>query len=296
MALDPKKTQKPLRKLRRLLKKMPAEPPPEDVHALRTQSRRIEATLRALSLDSQQKTRRLLREVSKLRKRAGKVRDMDVLTDFLSRLKHDHSESECFVRLIEYLGAQREKHAEKLYALKQQYEWELRNGLKKTSKRIQKMLPQNTNGKSGADSVSTAIAASALKLSSELKLPPRLDRSNLHEYRLKVKELRNVLQMAENSDQQGFVESLGEVKDAIGEWHDWEELVAIAKEVLDHGSNCQLRRQIRKIADERYRKALALAQQMRNKFLHVSDGKRGSRNNVQGFPEPVCSAASALAA
>jgi CHAD domain-containing protein len=296
MALDPKKTQQPLRKLRKLLKKMPAEPAPEQVHALRTQSRRIEATLQALSLDSRQKTRRLLKEICKLRKRAGKVRDMDVLTDSLSRLRRDDSESECFVRLIEHLGAQRQKHAEKLHALKQQYEWEMRKGLNRTSRRIEKMLPRSANRKSDADSVSTAVAASVLKLSSELKLPPRLHRTNLHEYRLKVKELRNVLQMAENSDQQGFVESLGEVKDAIGEWHDWEELVAIAKEVLDHGSNCQLQRQLCKIADGRYRNALELSQRMRKKFLHVSDGNRSSRNKVHRFPEPVCSAASALAA
>jgi hypothetical protein len=42
-----------------------------------------------------------------------------------------------------------------------------------------------------------------------------LNKPNLHPYRLKVKELRNVLQMADNADQQEFITRLGEVKDAI---------------------------------------------------------------------------------
>jgi hypothetical protein len=46
--------------------------------------------------------------------------------------------------------------------------------------------------------------------------------------------------MATNSDQQLFVDRLGQVKDSIGEWHDWEALVAIAKDALDHGGNCGL--------------------------------------------------------
>ena len=35
-----------------------------------------------------------------------------------------------------------------------------------------------------------------------------------------------------------FLGKLGEVKDRIGEWHVWEELVEIATQVLDHGSPC----------------------------------------------------------
>ena len=44
--------------------------------------------------------------------------------------------------------------------------------------------------------------------------------------------------MAESADQKAFVDRLGEIKDAIGEWHDWEVLVATANETLDHSRKC----------------------------------------------------------
>ncbi len=60
------------------------------------------------------------------------------------------------------------------------------------------------------------------------------------------------------------------VKDTIGEWHDWEELVAIAKTKLDHRANCGLVHDLGKIGDSKYRNALALAKNMRAKFLRIS--------------------------
>jgi CHAD domain-containing protein len=69
MALDPKELQKPLSKLRKLLKKMPKQPPPEQVHDLRTNSRRAEATLKALQLDRKRKGKRVLKTLTPLQAR-----------------------------------------------------------------------------------------------------------------------------------------------------------------------------------------------------------------------------------
>jgi hypothetical protein len=115
---------------------------------------------------------------------------------------------------------------------------------------------------------------------------------------LKVKELSNVLEMAENAKEKEFVQRLGEVKDAIGEWHDWEELLAIAKDVVDHRPNCRLLAELRKTADAKFKKALSLAESMRKQFLRISDRtrKRSSGGNGRGPAEPVWSATSALAA
>jgi CHAD domain-containing protein len=46
MALDLNRAEKPVRKLRKLLKKMSNPPTPEQVHDFRTNSRRVDATRR----------------------------------------------------------------------------------------------------------------------------------------------------------------------------------------------------------------------------------------------------------
>jgi CHAD domain-containing protein len=298
MALDVNRAEKPVRKLRKLLKKMPAMPGADDIHAFRTNSRRIEATLQALSLDSENNCRRILKELSHLRKRAGKVRDMDVLTDYLLSQSQREKEKECSVQLLEHLGAQRQRYAKKFDSARQQYALELNKRLKRTSRQMGKVLPSNGKKDPDGDSVSAEVTASALRLLAGLSQPARLGKTNLHPYRLKVKELRNLLQMAENSDQQEFVQHLGEVKDAIGEWHDWEELAAIAREVLDHGANCQLLPELRRTAETKYRNALALSAALRKKFLRMPEhgNKRKAQHRQRGPAEPVWLATAALVA
>lgn len=298
MALDAKRAAKPLRKLRKLLKKMPAVPNADDIHDFRTSSRRIEATIHALSIDSGQNGRRVLKDISKLRKRAGKVRDMDVLIDYLSSVSRDKDEKKCYVRLLEHLGAQRLEYARKFDSARQQCASELNKRMKRTSKQIEKFLPSNGKKDPDQNGVCADVTASALTLLTALAKPARLGKTNLHPYRLEVKELRNVLQMAENSDHQEFVGQLGEVKDAIGEWHDWEELVAIAKTVLDHGANCGLVDGLRNIADSRYQNAVILTENMRKKFLRISDrrNKRSPRPAAFRPAEPVWLATAALVA
>ncbi len=131
----------------------------------------------------------------------------------------------------------------------------------------------------------------ALQLSNELASWPRLDR-------LKVKELRYVLQLAKNPDAD-FIESLGEVKDAIGEWHDWEEFSGIAGKVLDHGPGRNLIRLIRSTAKEKFDHALSITNRMRQKYLD-QQGRNRRRNlwrPVAPVPKPpVIAAASSLLA
>jgi CHAD domain-containing protein len=79
----------------------------------------VESTLRAFSLDSGHNGRRTSKALSRLHKRAGKIRDMDVLMDYASKLRHDDDEQACSVRLLEHLGAQRLKKARKFLAVAQ---------------------------------------------------------------------------------------------------------------------------------------------------------------------------------
>src|SRR5947207_1384162 len=86
MPLDADRLQKPVRKLRKFMKKMPRRPTPDEVHNLRTNTRHVEASMEALSLDSKRQGQCLLKDLARLRRRAGKARDMDVLTGFASNV------------------------------------------------------------------------------------------------------------------------------------------------------------------------------------------------------------------
>jgi len=296
MSLDTSQPDKAIRKLRRFLKKSDSRPSPEEIHDFRTHTRRFEATLEAFAMSFKRNEKRLLRDLSRLRKRAGKIRDMDVLTACASTARVD-GEEDCALQLVEHLGARRYAQAKKMRALVDEYGPVLRRRLRRSRGRLQKLLlDEQTQNR---PSPTLTAMATALELSSKLHTPVRLDRRNLHSYRLKIKELRSVLQMSNSADSQPFVKKLGEVKDAIGEWHDWKELVAMAPEVLDHGGHCELLRELKRIDQVKFEKARSLAYGMRQTFLDSqkevpADSKNRHRRKLK-VTQPVLVATSAIA-
>jgi CHAD domain-containing protein len=283
------------KKLRKSMKKVMRDPFPEEVHKLRTRSRRFQSMLKALSLDSRKNEDAVLAAVKPIRRKAGRVRDMDVLTDFASRPQLQ-GEEECSVRLLEHLGSTRARDAAKLQErAKAQYS-QIRKGLKKCAQFLQKQLSPGKQGGSArpADKLASEAAAVALQLETELRDWPNLTRANLHQFRLEVKKLRYVLQMAENSDSE-FVSALGDVKDGIGEWHDWEELSAIAKQVIQH-PGCRLVREIRRIASEKFEHALTSGNQMRQDFLNSGAARKKSRVSSKKPSRAAIESVSSIAA
>jgi CHAD domain-containing protein len=145
-----------------------------------------------------------------------------------------------------------------------------------------------------AEKAMANAGATAVRLSAQLGEPPRLNKTNLHPYRLKVKEFQNILRMAEAPPRPRFIEDLGDVKDAIGEWHDWEELVGIASKLLDR-ENCQLLAELKRTAANKYDSALSLALKLRKTYLRSSGPKRKNAAS-SGVPRaPVWEAMARLA-
>lgn len=291
MAVDFKRARKPARKLRKLIKKMPAEPTPEQVHDFRSNTRKMEATLRAFALDTGGAGHRILKPLSRLRKRAGKIRDMDVLTAYTTSVRLGDGEQDCVVQLVEYLGAQRHKYARKFHAASRRDGSQLRRRLKHAQR---KLGSEGTKAQEMGRYV-PAPSSSALDLGSDLATIPRLNHSNLHPFRLKVKELRNVLRLAQAPDE-NLVDTLGKVKDAIGEWHDWEELVGIAEKNLDHGARCKLIQQLKATTREKYETALSEAEQLRKRYLGTVGRKPQSHSRRAAPAQPVVRAAIKLVA
>ena len=287
MALDADRVHRTIRKLRKLLADPEARPSAEHIHDLRTSTRRLASAMEVLGLDGG----RLDSHLRRLRKRAGKVRDMDVLTAHAATVSVS-GEDACLVELLQYLGAERYRNARRLRTFVRRDGSMLRRLLKRTDRRIARRLPDD----GGLDAARTRTLAAALTLSRDLAIPTTLTRATLHPYRLKVKELRYVLEMSGDVGRNELVGRLDEVKDAIGQWHDWQTLATIASEQLAHGARCPLLHEIRTTISREYDRALALTNRMRATALQVRR-RRGPAKVAarKRLPMPVLEATAAIA-
>ena len=78
MPLRPENTRITFRKLSRQLSKLAGKLSPENVHKFRTSSRRVEVLVSDLSEQRSGNDKKLLKLLARLRKKAGRVRDLDV--------------------------------------------------------------------------------------------------------------------------------------------------------------------------------------------------------------------------
>lgn len=279
MVLELERAERPLQQMRRLLKKLPADPAPGEVHKLRTRARKIEAVAATLEAADSRRTRRLLKLIKPVRKAAGDVRDMDVLTGDLLHMPHGGHEGgngDALLRLVEHLGTMRRKSAGELVETVNRQRGPARRSLKKYVKLVESV----GKGKKPAPiEIARALESAdgsgslASTLMTELRAWPRLNARNIHPFRLKVKELRYVLRLFPGADR-GLEDSLGKVKDEIGDWHDWQQLAGIAREVLDARKDRGLLMQIEATAKEKLTQALAGANALRRRYLQREAPRR----------------------
>jgi CHAD domain-containing protein len=261
MAIAFDRVEKPLRQLRRSLSKLAADPPPEDVHKLRTRARHIEAIAMALSPAGEKLARRLLKSIKPLRKAAGRVRDMDVLAVHARTLPLElHGES--VASLLEHLESSRKKHAANLLEILDHHQKQARDQLKQYAAQIEK----HKGSAPRAREIERQVRSAAASHTAELGNWPALNARNLHSFRLKVKELRSVLQLLSGADQ-ALVDALGIAKDKIGEWHDWLQLAKAAAEALDAGQHRALLTLIRQNGQQKLNEALACANALRQRYF-----------------------------
>ena len=240
------------------------------MHSLRTQTRRLEAVIAAVSLEREKQPRRLLKLITPVRKAAGDVRDMDVLIGDVLTISGDRG-TEPVVLLVQHLARMRVKHARKLRDLVRRERRDIRTHLRQSSKLIRKKMK---------DGASPDSEAASQILITELSHWPDLDEGNLHLFRIRTKELRYMLQLNEQADEK-LVAALGEVKDSIGEWHDWVELEKIARKLLDPKSDRELLGHIQRTGAEKLKIALAAANHIRDKYFNLRDGGKAGKKILQ---------------
>jgi CHAD domain-containing protein len=280
MAIDIARLEQSVSRLDKFLKKAPKNPTPKKIHDVRTSTRKLESALESLTIRNKAAKKRLLRDLPVIRKRCGKVRDMDVLTGHAITVKLEDGEQDCLIQVLERLGATRVKYAKRLRQEVKRCAPQIRRDLARVEKTVQKLDRAAKNRGAVPDTQTTGMAT---EMAAELHNPAHLNHNNLHPYRLKVKQLRYVLQLSQEAQHDRFVAVLGEVKDCIGEWHDWGELVAIASDLLSPGPQCKFVQQLKRIAGEKFEKALAITNKMRATYVH---GQRHGRGPGKGRTVP----------
>jgi CHAD domain-containing protein len=271
MAGELERVQKSMHELQKSLKSLGKDPPPKEVHKLRTATRRVEAIATALPAGETKTSRRLLKSLEPLRKAAGGVRDMDVLTTNARRLAR-HAGSASLTQLVGLLQISRQQKAAKFRHTLGDRRKAVRNQLKEYSKRVLSALapakPESPNLASNGHQRENANAF-ATKCARELSEWPTLTVDNVHAFRLKVKELRYTLQLFADADTK-FVEALGDVQRRIGDWHDWQQLEERSREMFAAEQNDALLTRIAEIAKRKLDQALAAANALRRQYLRTA--------------------------
>jgi CHAD domain-containing protein len=278
MPLDKKQLLQPIRKIRKAVNQSLKAVTPEQVHDLRSQCRRLETTLYALKLEHTKPGRRLLKSIVPLRKAAGKVRDMDVLTALVLNISgpaKDYVEERR--QLLEELGARRSRFAKRLRRAVSSR----RSQVLRRLKRFCSLVDRDAAG--GDATARLDPAAAVLSLSADLSAWANLDRNNLHRYRLRTKELRCMLQLGQASDAR-LLEELGRTKDDLGEWHDWYELDRFTCKLLtDRDFICQ----IHSIAEGRFADAITAARTLQRIYFRTEEARAHSRSGPPLVNDPI---------
>jgi CHAD domain-containing protein len=82
--------------------------------------------------------------------------------------------------------------------------------------------------------------------------------NRLHEARIQLKKIRYLAELAEESPEgKVFVDEIKAVQDALGEWHDWEELTRLGEKHFADRVNCALLRELRALFAARQADAIS---------------------------------------
>jgi CHAD domain-containing protein len=239
--------------LARAVTQLRQDPSEKRVHRFRTSLRRYEAA--AGHADGNQ-TGKLEKQLEKLRKLAGKVRNIDVQKQALAALKVSSTMHGAKQTLLEHLADERAQRQRKLLKQLDQDKYD------KLKKRLRKSAGDHRGAGNRASALVEARALlQAADANFQITSSPRLTKDNLHDLRLHCKRVRYTAELAGDGNQDAafLVEQMQQVQDAIGEWHDWESLTAVAVKVLGKGNHVALISVLSNTANSKFRHAVRLS-------------------------------------
>jgi len=266
---------------------------PEVVHQLRTTIRRIETVVGARP-EPGRNEKKLLKQLRRLRRRAGKVRDLDVQIEALRSLGLEGITRDR-ARVVSFLQQARAKQERKL---QRSFQDEADSGLRKRLRRASDHLQQELPKPAELQPAQGRLLSAALdKFAAAVKRRPTLTEENLHAFRIDCKRARYLAEMA--GEGPGVTEAIAQLKgiqDSIGAWHDWLTATATAKSVLSPTGQVPLLSALRTGTRAKYLEALRISAGAKRILLEMREAKTEFRKSPGAVPvthEPPSSAATA---
>jgi len=256
MPIAPKRTRVVFQKLEQDLVKLSSKPRAENVHRLRTGTRRLQILLGELSPRLDRSQKKLLKLLGKIRRRAGKVRDLDVQLTALRSLKmprEPRRKTQLVNHLIELRGGQEEK---------------LRKTVdKETVREIRKRLKRAGKNFKPEASRDPLVTARAILQRIHRDTGP-VTEAQLHQYRILSKRARYAAEFADQSPEaEQFIAQVKRIQDALGDWHDWLTLTASASKNLGDVRESSLVAELHNVTGAKFRHAVSVLSHLRPKLV-----------------------------
>ena len=245
MPLRPENTRITFRKLSRQLSKLAGKMSPENVHKFRTSSRRVEVLVSDLSERHSGNDKKLLKLLARLRKKAGRVRDLDVQSAALRSLKIPEQpvRKARLMRTLAEERSQREKRLTK--SLDKKTVAEVRKRLKRAAASLE--IPKN------ADPLTVARQKlNALEVDHGV-----ITEKTLHQFRIAGKRARYIAELAgKDAEASRLIGLLNHMQDVIGDWHDWVQLAERAEKLFGGVQESPLVAVLRNVTRAKFRQAV----------------------------------------
>jgi CHAD domain-containing protein len=273
MSIDAKRSRLTFQRLGRELTRLAKHPAPASVHKFRTNSRRAEALLSEVVPELTRNNKKLLKSLSRLRKKAGRVRDLDVEIASLRSLKipgGNGHKSQFVDALIQERG-RRENKLAKAFS---------RDTAAEVGKRLRRAANELDIPKS-VDPLSLAL----LKLAQLGRDHAVLTEKTLHQYRIVGKRARYIAELADPSAEAArVVEQLKHMQDVIGDWHDWLKLTQKAEALFGGIRDSALVAMLRNVTQAKFRQSVDAVAETR---AAISNQRRDPASAANSGRKPV---------
>ena len=273
------------RRLLGLLRNLPRRAGVDVIHRLRTSVRRLEAQLEmphAAAEDGLFRCPpRVARALRTLRKKAGRVRDIDVHLALLSDPQFSSpSARRLRAPLLRHLRASRAVH---LRALRQR--------ALKVRPRLERKLPELLRRAEFTEDPATAARLSAQVRQRFLELSRNIpeDAALLHRLRIDAKHLRYGLEPHGRFESaEPLLAHLRKVQQAIGDWHDWATLHELARRILTQPGAGEFLAQLQQRTAREFTRARRSVHKARLRMLNMDDA--GSVPPLQAMQQTLTKA------